>query len=118
MAGEAETEPPSASFSGLAARLGVVLEGDEVEVARRLLASSLAVMPRYFDAREPAVMREAASVEEEGRGGGGIGFGVILERGRKRPQRGGQAKYCVLRTAHSSAPLRFACTSSSDERTP
>lgn len=55
-------------------------------LCRRLLASSAAVMPRYFDARDPAVILLATGV-------GGVGLTVILLSGRNSPHSGSQAKY-------------------------
>lgn len=94
---------PSAAFSGDAGRFGVV----GVASTSRFCASSFAVIPRYLDARDPAVIplatpSDEAEVEENVRSLRVVGRAVILERGRKRPHNGGQAKYCVLSGSHTS----------------
>lgn len=96
---------PRAAFSGDADRLGVV----GVASTSRFCASSFAVIPRYLEARDPAVIplaipSDEAEVEENDRSLRVVGRAVIFERGRKRPHNGGQAKYCVLSEYHASGP--------------
>lgn len=90
-------------FSGLATRRAVgvdaALVGDEgtgggaMEV-RRFVARSAAVVPARRAARDPAVSLGAVTVAVDA---ARLFLGVILPRGRNRPQSGLQAKYCVLR---------------------
>lgn len=57
-------------FSGLATRRGVAVdfegEAGGPRETRRFVASWAAVTPRYFDAREPAVILEAIGVAGDG----------------------------------------------------
>lgn len=73
--------------------------------AKRFFVNSFAVTPIYFDARDPSVIfaLDAADnsadddmAETERPRATAEGFLVSLPRGTKSPERGGQAKYCVL----------------------
>lgn len=96
---EVVPEVVDSSFSGEGARpsrfVGEAVGGGSIDDWRFILVE---------EARVGFVVRGCVGGWRAGKGiGARLGLGAILERGRKRPQAGGQAKYCVLRRIRISS---------------